>query len=578
MRGDRIEDALERSGAANLTLLRRRIVHALEHFEHVAVRTAVLVDRHRAEASTAPGGISLREFRFGVAGCVLAVAAFLVARLTAWPPHEDETLALFVGNRKLGELLNIVLDERGGAPLHFLLAAAAAHSGGGLIALRLVSAVFALASIPLVALLAARLTDRATALAATILTSASWVLLFHGVYGRMYSLFLFTSALSYLALLWALERDGPWRFALWGLAAIACVASHPYGALVLASQGLYVLAVRRHLMKSLVAFAVVGLLGTPFWLADLRLANRFDVGVAGAGGGKLGRPLPVLEYLSDVAGDFTASWWLLRAPILLLAGYGFWRLARTRRAAAVLVACVFATPTLAMLLARLGSSASPESRHLIFALPFFMTALAFGLVSLARRFGRAVLVFGLAALVAAEAGWTYAKTPALVTGDPGARVAGRDAASAWLAATSRADDIFFGYEPVYLGAWERNHGVGRIVIPRADSKLAASRLDALQRPLGRGVWVFDAYDTNNCPCARRLAIETRAPWPSARYEVRAFGPYLVVRTRGRTETPKQYLDDAAQVMIVGKSLFIGDADINFVTVRRAADRLGVLGY
>jgi hypothetical protein len=31
-------------------------------------------------------------------------------------------------------------------------------------------------------------------------------------------------------------------------------------------------------------------------------------------------------------------------------------------------------------------------------------------------------------------------------------------------------------------------------------------------------------------------------------------------------------------MVVGKSLFIGDSDINFLTVRRAADRLGLLDY
>ena len=53
-----------------------------------------------------------------------------------------------------------------------------------------------------------------------------------------------------------------------------------------------------------------------------------------------------------------------------------------------------------------------------------------------------------------------------------------------------------------------------------------------------------------------------------------FGPYLVIRTREPTQTPAEYLERAAQVMVVGKSLFIGDADINFVTVRRAADRLG----
>src|SRR5919204_4148776 len=57
-----------------------------------------------------------RTFWLGVAGCTTAVAAFLLARLTAWPPHEDETLALFVGRNSLGGLLETVQTERGGAP------------------------------------------------------------------------------------------------------------------------------------------------------------------------------------------------------------------------------------------------------------------------------------------------------------------------------------------------------------------------------------------------------------------------------------------------------------------------------
>ena len=80
------------------------------------------------------------------------------------------------------------------------------------------------------------------ALVATALASASWVLLFHGIYGRMYSLFLFTSALSYLALLCGARATAARRrWALWVAAMLLCVATHPYGALVLASQG----AVRR---------------------------------------------------------------------------------------------------------------------------------------------------------------------------------------------------------------------------------------------------------------------------------------------------------------------------------------------
>jgi hypothetical protein len=34
-------------------------------------------------------------WRVGVGTLTAIVAAFFVARLTVWPPHEDETLALF---------------------------------------------------------------------------------------------------------------------------------------------------------------------------------------------------------------------------------------------------------------------------------------------------------------------------------------------------------------------------------------------------------------------------------------------------------------------------------------------------
>src|SRR5207249_9395459 len=126
--------------------------------------------------------------------------------------------ALFIGRGSLGHVLHTVVAERGGAPLHFLLAWLIVHAGGGLIALRAVSLVFAVASVPLIALLGARLAGRNAGVVAALLASGSWVLLFHGIYGRMYSMFLFTSLLSFLALLSALDRGGTRRFALWGAA------------------------------------------------------------------------------------------------------------------------------------------------------------------------------------------------------------------------------------------------------------------------------------------------------------------------------------------------------------------------
>ena len=510
-----------------------------------------------------PAALAERWFAVGVSAVTAAAAAFLFHQLMAWPPHEDETLALFVGRHPLDELFGIVLEERGGAPLHFLLAWCVVHAGFGLEALRALSALFALGSLPLVALLGVRLADRRPALVATALAAASWMLLFHGVYARMYSLFLFTSLLAYLALLVALERGDRRGWGLWVLAILATIAAHPYGALVLGSQGLYVLVSRRdRLRQALLAGGAVLVLGTPFWFANLVLASRFDVGVGG-GGAKLGSPFRVFPYLWRVAGDFTAGWWPVTLGAVALIGLGLLRLPRRT---VVLSACVLVVPTVAFLAARLGSSTSPETRHLIFAFPFALTALAVGLLRL-----RVAAPAVLAALLVAQVAWAWDKTPPLFEGEADARRDARAAASDYLAATSRPDDVLFGYESVYLGAWERNRDFPLPVLPRADAELALQTLQRLERPLGRGLWVFDASKNNNF--VPSLAIAYRSPRPEFAFEVRRFGPFLVIRTTQPTRTPERYLLRAGQAQLVGKALYIGDADVNLLTVERAARAL-----
>jgi Dolichyl-phosphate-mannose-protein mannosyltransferase len=517
--------------------------------------------------------VGVAAFRAAVGACAIAVAAFLLARLPAWPPHEDETLALFVGRSSLSDLLGTVQGERGGAPLHFVVAWTIVKLDGGLTALRLVSALAAVASVPVAAALLARLAGRTAALVGTVVVSASWMLLFHGVYARMYSLFLLCSALSYVALLVVLQRGGAARWALWALFAVATVAVHPYGALVLASQGLYVLVTRARVREAVAAFAVVALVGAPFWYADLVLASRFDVGVGG-GGAKLSGPIDVLDYLFRTAGDFSAGYLLALLAAVSLAIVGFRRLWLDNPHAAWLAGLVFAVPAVALTAARLGHAASPESRHLIFALPFFGLVVAVGLLELGEwrpDLRRTLPAAALAALVAVQIAWAWDKTPALFEGEPASRVAAREAASAWLASTARPDDVFFGYDPLHLGAWERNERVSRVVVPRADPKLALEALLDEQRPLGRGVWILDASDTNNF--APRLTIERRVPRPASAFEARTYGPFLVIRSRRPTETPRTYLELSARAMRTGKSLFIGDADINAVTVTRATARL-----
>jgi hypothetical protein len=529
-------------------------------------------------AREAVGELDRRLFLAGVATCTAAVAAFLLVQLSAWPPHEDETLPLFVGRQPLGDLFDIVLGKRGGAPLHFLLAWVVAHAGGGLLVMRAFSALFAVASVPAIAALGNRLAGRGPALAATALAAASWVLLFHGIYARMYSLFLFFSTLSYLALLRALERGGGRAWSLWAVVVLLAIGAHPYGALVLGSQGLYVLVTRARLRQAVPAFAAVLVLAIPLWKSSVVLASRFDVGVGGGGGGKLRTPGEVLHYLWRVAGDSSAGYVGVLALVLLFAGLGLLRLAHEQPRSALLAVCVVLTPTLFFLAGRFGGNSAPESRHLIFVLPFLAAATGAGILGVARAAGPRgawLAAFVVVALLPAEVAWGWHKTPALFKRENPVRVFARHRAADWLAATSRPDDILFAYEPLYLAAWERGGGstVSRTVIPRADPKLALEALREAPKPLGRGVWVFDAGDNNNF--VKRTRIELRLPFPRSEFEGRVYGPYLVIRTRRPTVTIDRYLDDARKVELIGKSLAMGDADINYATIRRVQARLAV---
>jgi hypothetical protein len=520
------------------------------------------------DASTGIGlegaAVKVDAFRAATGVLTVAVAAALLWLVDLWPPHEDEALALFVGRGSLGDVLHTVIADRGGAPLHFMLAWAVVHAGGGLTALRLVSVAFAVASVPLMAMLGARLADRATGVLAAAFASASWVFLFHGVFARMYSLFLFASLLSFLALL---AR----RYVLWGLALLLVLASHPYAVLVVGAQVLFVLLCARD-RRAFATLGVVAVTGFPFWWADLVLRNRFDVGVGG-GGNRLGSPASVLRYLWSVAGDFSSHAHVWAAFLVVLAAIGAVLLVRQNRTAAVLTGCVIIVPALAFTLATLRSTTSPEARHLIFALPFYSVLLALPLTTIARRGSAFVAVAAAAAvvIVVGNVRWAHAKTPELFDGDPAGETRARDAAAAWLASTSRPDDVLLGYEPVFLRAWEQNRSFSEIVLPRADPALFAKALKDIHGSLGRGIWVFDASDTTNAK--ERPTIAFVLPQPHAQFEGRVYGPYLVIRTRQPLRTRARYVAVAKRVLKVGRALEINDADVNLHTILQAESRL-----
>jgi len=522
---------------------------------------------HSPDRAPRRAWLSASAFPLGIAGLTLVAGVFLGHQLMAWPPHEDETLALFVGRDSLGGVIDHVTRERGGAPLHFVVAWAVAHLGFGLGGLRVLSAVFALASLPLAAALGLRLAGHRAAFVAVALLASSWMLLFHGVYGRMYSLFLCLSLGSTLALLRALDRSRPGRWALWVAIALAMVAAHPYGLLVLGGQAVYVALERRdRLRPAALAGTAVGVLGIPFWLTDLVLASRFEVGVGGDGAGSADRldgASQIVRYLLRTVGDMSAGWWPVTLGVIALALVG---LAGEARSARMLTSSLVIVPAVAFLVTSMGGSASPESRHLVFVAPLVAIATGAGIVRVTRRVPTLIPVV-VAALIVTQLAWAWHRTPSLFTWEPDLRQAARAAAEDWLAATSSPDDVLFGYDPIFLGAWEREPGFSSIVVPRADPRLALRVLER-QVPVGRGIWVLDASRRNNV--RPRLEIELLSPTPPGAFESRAFGPFLVIRSSAPTSTVERYLLAATRATLVGRRLGIGDADVNLQTIDRAA--------
>jgi hypothetical protein len=154
--------------------------------------SAVASERHQTRTqSIAASGPAV-----ALIGLTALLCARLVPDIAGKPFHEDEAVAGLISARPLGDLLHTVVLDRGGAPLHFLLAHVALAIDTTPESLRWLSLVFALATVPLCYDLTRRLAGRSAGLIAAALVATSQLLLVYGTFGRMYSLFACASALA----------------------------------------------------------------------------------------------------------------------------------------------------------------------------------------------------------------------------------------------------------------------------------------------------------------------------------------------------------------------------------------------
>jgi hypothetical protein len=380
-----------------------------------------------------------------IAGFATLLFVRLLPNVGGKPLHEDEAVAGLISARPLGDVVHTVVLDRGGAPLHFLLAHVALAVDTSPSALRWLSVVFALATIPVCYDLARRLAGHSAGITAAALAATSQMLTIYGTFGRMYSLFAFTSALVADAFVRALERRTRRATLAAAVAALLPLAVHPFGAFLIGPEVLVGAAVwRGRAFRRALPVLAVSLLAIPLLLADLRLTDRYspeagrdlDSGTSAANA--------ALRALGGAAGGYGA----VLALFVVLAVVGAFILGRDRPAAAAYAGLTVAVPPVVLTIAAAIGVTSDRlgPRHFIFVLPLWI-----GLVAVAAsRVPTKVFPVALACVVGAAV-----LTPAAVSDPRNIPSGGKEAVAApaaWLRSHLQRGDALYPYSPVFLAA------------------------------------------------------------------------------------------------------------------------------
>lgn len=269
-------------------------------------------DPRPGAASRAPRRL-LRSFPPVVLAITLLGAALRLYGIGSESLWTDEVItATFVANHAPHELLVVIPLSQPHLPLYYVLLDLWTGAFGATeTTMRLLSAAFAIASIPLIYAVGRRLFDHRTGVVAAALFSVSQLQIYYAQEVRMYSLVVL---LTLLSLYWFVRMvrgtDGGTRAGAWYLlASLALIYTHPFGMLVIGAQNAYV---------------VTG------WLLNARDGSRLPVGSRRwlrlqAVVGLAVLPLFVGLLVKATAGDGTSFAWIepptLRSVINTLLRY-----------------------------------------------------------------------------------------------------------------------------------------------------------------------------------------------------------------------------------------------------------------
>jgi 4-amino-4-deoxy-L-arabinose transferase-like glycosyltransferase len=346
-------------------------------------------------------GVSVRE-RVADPAVIAAVALTIVAAVLRFWRIGHQGFWFDEGNTALlvhfspGNMIGLIPRSESTPPLYYCLAWIWVRIFGyGEAALRSLSALAGVATVPVAFATARKLFGNRTAVVVGALVACNPLLIWYSQEARSYALLVLLTSLSLLALVHAREDPSPRRLTLWVLASALALATHYYAILAILPQTIWLLVEHRRRRSVLWAVGAVAACG----LALIPLALHQNA----TGRGNWISTVPLIRRVNEVVPDFLTAFNLPAQAVLVplagaLAVFGLvlvlWRGdARARRLALVTAALALGGFILNLLLVAGGVDDLLTRNDLALWLPAALTVAA-GLG--ARRAGLA----GVAATIA----------------------------------------------------------------------------------------------------------------------------------------------------------------------------------
>jgi 4-amino-4-deoxy-L-arabinose transferase-like glycosyltransferase len=214
----------------------------------------------------------------------------------------------------IGQMLTLLKHYESTPPLYYLLAWVWAHVfGSGEVALRSLSALFGVLSVPVAYGAARKLVSPRAGVVAAALTATSSLLIWYSQEARAYELAVLLSGASLLAFAYVREDPSPRWVAAWVIAAFLALATEYYAVLIVAPEALWLLYLHRRRRTLYTGLGALALCCAPLlWFAISQNATGHASWIAHS---PLGRR--TAEVFPQFVAGFTSPGYSVLEPVAI---------------------------------------------------------------------------------------------------------------------------------------------------------------------------------------------------------------------------------------------------------------------